>query len=166
VPTVIALSRAILAFMQGDAGRTSELSRQALAELDEGEWMLRSLVDWTLAQADRLAGRLAQAERTLGRAVVGLRAAGVPMEAAVVDADLAQVQQGQGRLGAALATCRQALDLATAVHPAPPLAGLAHVRLAELLRERDELDAALDHATRGVAHAGNWAMPGRWQPGW
>jgi len=28
---------------------------------------------------------------------------------------------------------------------------LAHVRLAELLRERDELDAALDHATTGVA---------------
>jgi len=166
VPAVIALSRAILAFMQGDAERTSEFSRQALAELDEGEWMLRSLVDWTLAQADRLAGRLAQAEGTLARAVAGLRAASVPMEAAVVDSDLVQVQQGQGRLGAALATCRQGLDLATAVHSAPPLAGLAHVRLAELLRERDELDAALDHASRAWRCVGNWAMPGRWQPGW
>jgi LuxR family maltose regulon positive regulatory protein len=151
VPAVIALARAILAFMQGDAERTSEFSRQALAELDEGEWMLRSLVDWTLAQADWQAGRLAQAEQTLARAVVRLRAASVPMEAAVVDSDLAQVQQGQGHLGAALATCRQALGLATAVHAAPPFAGLAHVRLAELLRERNELDAALDHATTGVA---------------
>jgi LuxR family maltose regulon positive regulatory protein len=113
--------------------------------------MLRSLVDWALAQADWQAGRLAQAERTLGRAVVGLRAASVPMEAAVIHSDLAQVQQEQGRLGAALATCRQALELATAVHSAPPLAGLAHVRLAELLREQNELDAALGHATTGVA---------------
>ena len=109
------------------------------------------LVGWALAQADWQAGRLAQAEGTFARAVVGLRAAGVPMEAAVVDYGLARVQQGQGRLGAALATCRQALDVATAVHSASPLAGLAHVRLAELLRERDELDAALDHATTGVA---------------
>jgi LuxR family transcriptional regulator, maltose regulon positive regulatory protein len=137
--------------MQGDADRTTQFSRQALAELGEGEWMLRALVDWALAQADWQAGRLAQAERTFARAVVRLRAAGVPMEAAVVDYGLAQVQQAQGRLGAALATCRQALDLATAAHAASPLAGLAHVRLAELLRERDELDAALDHATRGVA---------------
>jgi LuxR family transcriptional regulator, maltose regulon positive regulatory protein len=151
VPAGIALARAILAGMQGDADRTSEFSRRALAELDEGEWMLRALVDWALAQADWLAGRLAPAERTLARAVVGLRAAGVSVEAAVVDYGLAQVQQGQGRLGAAEATCREALDVATAVHSAPPFAGLAHVRLAELLRERDELDAALDHATRGVA---------------
>jgi LuxR family maltose regulon positive regulatory protein len=151
VPAGIALARAILARTRGDADRITEFGRQALAELDEGEWMLRALVDWTLAQADRLAGRLAQAERTLGRAVVGLRTAGLPVEAAVVHDDLAQVQQAQGRLGAALATCREALDVATAVHAAPLLAGLAHVRLAEFLRERDELDAALDHATRGVA---------------
>jgi LuxR family transcriptional regulator, maltose regulon positive regulatory protein len=151
VPAGTALARAILARMVGDADRTTEFSRQALAELDEGEWMLRSLVDWALAQADWLAGRLAQAEQTLARAVVGLRAAGAPVEAAAVEYDLAQVQQGQGRLGAALTTCREALDLATAVHPAPPFAGLAHVRLAELLRERNELDAALGHATRGVA---------------
>jgi LuxR family transcriptional regulator, maltose regulon positive regulatory protein len=150
VPAGIALSRAMLAFMQGDAERATQFSRQALAELDEGEWMLRALVDWALALADWLAGRLAQAEGTLARVAVGLRA-GVPLEAAVVHSDLAEVQQGQGRLGAALATCRQALGLATAVHSAPPPAGLAHARLAELLRERNELDAALDHATRGVA---------------
>jgi LuxR family maltose regulon positive regulatory protein len=32
----------------------------------------------------------------------------------------------------------------------PPYLGLAHVGLAEVLYERDELTAALDHATRGV----------------
>jgi LuxR family transcriptional regulator, maltose regulon positive regulatory protein len=164
VPAVTALSRAILAFMQGDAERTSEFSRQALAELDEGEWMLRALVDWALAQADWLAGRLAQAERTLARAGVRLRAAGVSVEAAVIDSDLAQVQQGQGRLGAALATCQQALDLDAAVHSAPPLAGLAYVRLAELLRERTSWTPPWTMRPGAWRCADNWATPRCWRP--
>jgi LuxR family maltose regulon positive regulatory protein len=78
------------------------------------------------------------------------RAAGMPLQAAAVCYDLAQVQHALGRLGAAITTCREALDLAAAVDPDLSPTGAAHARLAELLRERDELDAALDHATRGV----------------
>ena len=60
------------------------------------------------------------------------------------------MQRAQGNLDAALATYRQALDIAGEVSSQPPHLGMAHVGLAEVLYERDELAAALDHATRGV----------------
>jgi LuxR family maltose regulon positive regulatory protein len=63
--------------------------------------------------------------------------------------DLGDVQRAQGNLNAALATCRQALGSAGESSQAAH-AGLAHVGLAQVLYERDELTAALDHATRGV----------------
>jgi LuxR family transcriptional regulator, maltose regulon positive regulatory protein len=111
----------------------------------------RATAGWHLAQADWLGGRLAQAERALTDVVAAYRAAGAPLQAAATGCELAQVQQGLGRLDAAVATCREALDLATAVHPTLPVTGGVHIRLAEILRERNQLADALDHATRGVA---------------
>jgi LuxR family maltose regulon positive regulatory protein len=64
--------------------------------------------------------------------------------------DLGEVQRAQGNLDAAAATYRQALDTAGESSQAA-LMGPAHVGLAQVLYERDELTAALDHATRGVA---------------
>jgi len=63
--------------------------------------------------------------------------------------DLGQVQRARGDLDAALATYRQALGTVGEGSQPPPL-GMAHVGLAQVLYERNELTAALDHATRGV----------------
>ena len=61
------------------------------------------------------------------------------------------MQLTQGRLSAALQTFRQGLEFATeAGRRALPAAGVAHVGVAEVLYERNELDAALDQAMRGV----------------
>jgi LuxR family maltose regulon positive regulatory protein len=60
------------------------------------------------------------------------------------------VQQARGRLEATLSTCREALEIAAAIHPELPPAGAAHVRMADVLRERNQLDAAHGHATRGI----------------
>jgi LuxR family transcriptional regulator, maltose regulon positive regulatory protein len=78
------------------------------------------------------------------------RAAGEGYLAMEVCYDLGQVQRARGNLDAALATYRQALETAGADSSQPPHMGMAHVGLAEVLYERDELAAALDHATRGV----------------
>ena len=65
--------------------------------------------------------------------------------------ELALIQRAQGRLGAAVLTCEQALDsLVTSGRP-PPAAGPAYVGLAEIAYQRDELDLALRHATEGIA---------------
>jgi LuxR family transcriptional regulator, maltose regulon positive regulatory protein len=61
--------------------------------------------------------------------------------------DLTEVQRALGNLDAALVTCRQALEVAGEVAHS----GLAHVGLAQVFYERNDLTAALDHATRGAA---------------
>jgi LuxR family maltose regulon positive regulatory protein len=63
---------------------------------------------------------------------------------------LGEVQRAHGDLDAALATYDQVLDTA-GENRQKPLTGLAHVGLAQVLYERNELTAALDHATAGVA---------------
>jgi LuxR family maltose regulon positive regulatory protein len=173
VPAGIAFLRALLARLRGDAALAAGYHRKALAQLGEDDWLLRSLVRWDQAAADWLGGRLGPAERGLAEVLAELRAAGEavrriggePAEvfraveggagffagflAMRVRYDLGQVQRARGDLDAALATYRQALS--TVSESQPPHLGLAHVGLAQVLYERNELDAALDHATEGVA---------------
>jgi LuxR family transcriptional regulator, maltose regulon positive regulatory protein len=151
LPSVIAMNRANFARLYGDPGPATRFAHQAQAELAGDDPLTRAVIDWNLTQADLLGGRLEGVEPSLRRVMAAYRAAGVPLLAAGVCYDLAQVQHALGRLGAAITTCHQALELAGAVDPELSPAAAAHARLAELLRERDELDAALDHATRGVA---------------
>jgi LuxR family transcriptional regulator, maltose regulon positive regulatory protein len=150
VPAGIAFLRAELARLRGDAARAADWDRQALAQLGENDFYLRTLVRARLAAADWLRGQLGQAERSLAGVLAERRAAGEGYLATRVCHDLGQVQRAQGNLDAALATYRQALDIAGAGSSQPPHLGMAHVGLAEVLYERDELAAALDHATRGV----------------
>ena len=147
----IAFLRASLARLRGDAGLAASYNRQALAQLGEDEWLMRSFVRWNQAVADWLGGRLGPAEHSLAEMLAERRAAReffagfLPMR---VCYDLGDVQRAQGNLDAALATYRQALEVAG--ESQATLAGPAHVGLAQVLYERNELDAALDHATRGV----------------
>jgi LuxR family maltose regulon positive regulatory protein len=150
VPAGIAFLRAELARLRGDAVRAADWDRQALAQLGENDFYLRTLVRASLAAADWLRGQLGQAERSLAEVLAERRAAGEGYLATRVCHDLGQVQRAQGSLDAALATYRQALELAGEGSGEPPHLGMAHVGLAEVLYERDELGAALDHATRGV----------------
>ena len=153
VPAGIAFLRASLARLRGDAALAADYNRQALAQLGEGDWLMRSFVHWNRAAVDWLDGRLGPAERGLAEVLAERRSADalfagfLPMR---VWYDLGEVQRAQGNLDAALATHRQALDtLGESSQKA--LTGPAHVGLARVLYERDELAAALDHATRGVA---------------
>ncbi len=150
VPASIAFLRAEVARLRGDAAGAAECGRRALAQLDDGDWLLGTHVRWNLAVANWLRGRVGQAERDLAEVAAERRAAGEGYPAMRVCYDLGQVQRAQGRLGAALGTYQQALELASEASSQLPYLGMAHVGLADLLYERDELAAALDHATRGV----------------
>jgi LuxR family transcriptional regulator, maltose regulon positive regulatory protein len=154
LPAAIALERAGLAHLRGDAEQMATSARRALAELDEGEWMLESLTRWYLAVAGWVAGRLVEAEAALASSIAGWRAAShrAPAAAALGYHGLGLVQRDRGRLGAALATYREALAVAAEPDgPAPQVAGVAFVGMAGVLYERDELDAALAYATDGIA---------------
>jgi LuxR family maltose regulon positive regulatory protein len=152
VPAGIAFLRASLARLRGDAAGAAGYNGQALAHLGEGDWFMRSFVHWNRAVTDWLDGRLGPAERGLAEVLAERRAVGalfagfLPMR---VWYDLGEVQRAQGNLDAALATCRESLDT-FGESSQTALAGPAHVGLAQVLFERNELTAALDHATRGV----------------
>jgi LuxR family transcriptional regulator, maltose regulon positive regulatory protein len=152
VPAGIAFLRASLARLRGDAALAIGYHRQALAHLGEGDWLMCSFVRWNLAVLDWLSGRLGPSERGLAEVLAERRAADMafggflPMR---VCYDLGEVQRAQGNLDAALATYRQALGPA-GESSQTAFMGPAHVGLAQVLYERNELAAALDHATRGV----------------
>ncbi len=151
VPAHIALERAYLAQLRGDAEGTAAFSSRALAESRAGESLLTCTVQGFLAVAEWLRGRLAEANGVFTSGVAGWRAAGLLTHAAWGGYSLAQVQCGQGRLDAAIRTCRQALEAAeTAGRRARPAAGLAYVGLGGVAYQRNELDIALRHVTEGI----------------
>jgi LuxR family maltose regulon positive regulatory protein len=154
VPGMLAMMRAELAHRGGDAEATIRLARQGLAVTDAEDQYLRYHLRWNLAVGTLLEGRVADAEAALAELAADPWATGPRWYLTVrTRRTLGQVQRAQGRLGAALRSCQQALELAAdaAGRPTVPPVALAYVGIAELLRERGELEAALDHATQGVA---------------
>jgi LuxR family maltose regulon positive regulatory protein len=174
VPAAIAFLRALLARLRGDAALAAGYHRQALDQLGEDDWLLHCFVRWNQAVTDWLEGRVGPAERALAEVLAELRGAGEAIRRAGgeptevlraveggaeffagflamrVRYDLGQVQRVRGNLDAAQATYQQALEEAGGSSRAPHL-GLAHIGLAQVLYERDQLTAALGHATEGVA---------------
>jgi LuxR family transcriptional regulator, maltose regulon positive regulatory protein len=151
VPASIAFLRAELARLRGDPVRAGSWAQQALRHLGAGDWLLRSQVAWNLAAVHWLRGELGKAERALVDVVAERRAAGEDYLAMRICYDLGQVQRAQGHLGAALHTYQQALETASESDPVLRHVGHAHIGLAEVLYERDELAASHEHATEAVA---------------
>jgi LuxR family maltose regulon positive regulatory protein len=150
LPAAITLAPAMLARERGDAERTAAFAQQALTQLTDADRTLRHFARYYLAMADWLRGRLPEAEQALAGLAAEQVAAGARYLVPLYH-DLGQVQRARGHLGAARRTYERALGIASqAGRPLPP-AGIAQVDLAEVLYERGELDAALDHATQGVA---------------
>jgi LuxR family maltose regulon positive regulatory protein len=149
-PASIALMRADLARRRGDAESTTAFGQRARTHLTEDDRALRLLIDWYMAVADWLRGRLPEAEDALTGLVAEQRAAGEHYLAVRPAYDLGQVQRARGHLGAALRTYQQTLEIAVEAGRPLPAAGMAHVGLAEVLYERGELQAALDHTSQGV----------------
>ena len=151
VPAGIALGRASLAHLRGDADGTTAFASQVLAKTGEGESMLDSTARWLLAMAEWLGGRVAEAERAFAASITGWRAAGERYSAAYGCHHLAQVQRAQGRLDAAVGTYQQALEItAPPGRPAMPAAGIAFVGMGEVAYQRNELEAAVRQISEGI----------------
>jgi LuxR family maltose regulon positive regulatory protein len=159
----IAIGRAYLAALRGDAEATAAFASRAMAELGEDDQLPRSIAQVLMAVAQRLRGQLAEAERTLVAAIAGWQAAGQHTVTAWGSYHLGQAQRGQGHLDAAEQTFQRALEM-SAVPGRPPLpaAGPAHVGLAEVAYQRNELGVALDHVTEGIALCRRSSTPRRW----
>jgi LuxR family maltose regulon positive regulatory protein len=151
VPASIALLRASLVGLRGDAERVIELVRLALTYLAEDERGPRISVRWNLALADWMRGCLTEAERAFADLVAEGRAVGEPHLTLSAGAVLGRVQCAQGRLNAALRTYQEGLDFAARTGPSAVLsAAVAHVGMAEVFYERNQLEQAQRHVTEGI----------------
>jgi LuxR family transcriptional regulator, maltose regulon positive regulatory protein len=148
----ITIARGWLAWLRGDAESTTSLASRACGELDDRDWLLTSMCQLELALADRLRGRLDDAERGFTSSLAGWRAAGERSSAVSVCDYLGQVHLAQGRLDAALGTYQMALEIAAGPdQPTLPAAGIAYTGMAEVAYQRDQLDVALRQVTEGIA---------------
>jgi LuxR family maltose regulon positive regulatory protein len=151
IAAAIALGRATLAGLRGDAEAATVFAEQARSQLHEGEWMLEVRTRWHLALADWLRGRLSDAERAFGACSDEFARAGELMLSSLCSLCLGQIQCAQGRLDAATETYQNALKLtAPADRPALPAAGFAYVGMGEVAYQRNDLENALHYATEGI----------------
>ena len=146
------LLRAFVAHLRGEADDAVALASQALDEIDDPTSALALIAEWHLATGPWLRGSAGRAEAALTVNVARWRAAHDHDRAAWSAHYLGRTQRAQGKLDAARDTYRGVLlhDAAETGADAP-VVGVAHVGLAEVAYQRNDLDAARHHAAEGIA---------------
>jgi LuxR family maltose regulon positive regulatory protein len=159
----IAVIRAYQAGLVTDHVRSGALSRQALEWLPEDDLLARGLAATLLAIALRRTGDLAGAAEAFAEAIAIGQMAGDSFVADLSRVNLAGLRLEQGRLHEAAALFRsvalpseERADRSGGTRP--PTAGLAHGRLATVLCEWNELEAALRHARQGIEISRRWGQ--------
>ena len=151
VPAAIALLRAELAYDRADPDGVAAFAREALAHMAEDELGPRLFARSLLVGADWMTGRVVDTEPAFAELLAEGRAAPAAYPVLRTCFMVGLVQQAQGRLGAALRTYREGLRLAAQGERISVYhAGEAHVGIAQVLYQRNQLEEALEHATRGV----------------
>jgi len=151
VPATSAFVRAVLASRRGDAADADAYARRTLQLATPEDRQLRAVARALPAEASWLAGRLDEAEALLEAAIAEREVDAQPYLATRALFDLGQIQLARGQPRAAETTYRRALAMLDATGGAAlPAASLQHIGMAEVLRQRDDLDGALHHAKVGV----------------
>jgi len=149
---------ALLGIFRGDVSYTEELSRQIAERLPEGGPFLRSL--FALNQGITLAwsGDVASSRQAFAETARISLETGNALFTLFATCQVAELQMMQGQLQRAMGTYRRALQLASDQEGRPlPIAGLALLGMGEILRERNDLDAAARHLTQGIEMCQQWA---------
>ncbi len=166
LPGLIALMRAAQARVLGNVDDTMKYAGRVLDLSSDDDYLLRGSAAGLLGLAYWTRGDLVAAHRAYVEcmnAVLKARHLSDAIGCAVAVSDL---QMAQGRLREAIHTCEDGLRLATEP-TVPVLRGAAdmHVGLGNLLRERNELDAAIHHLQKSRdlgEHMGLPQTPYRW----
>jgi LuxR family maltose regulon positive regulatory protein len=158
LPNQIAVYRAGIALLRGDAAGTVTHARRALELAAEDDHLGHGSAAALLALAYWTQGDLDAAHRRYTEALPSLEKAGHLSDALGLSLALADILIVQGRLGEAMGTYRRGLEVAAEQAPLV-LRGVAdmHVGMSELLREHNDLDAARQHlqtSTELGEHAG------------
>ncbi len=149
LPGWIAIYRAGLALATGDPDATVTYGQRALELLDEDDDMGHAAATTLMGLASWGRGDLAAAHTAYADGMVRMRHAGHVADVLGCAVTLAEIEVTQGRLGAAMHTFEENLQLAAA-QDGPVLRGTAdmHVGISMILRERGDLAAATQHLMR------------------
>src|SRR5581483_7228086 len=143
LPALIELYRAGQALARGDAPGTVKHAQRAIELALDDDYLCRASAEGLLGLVYWGSGDLEAGHQAYSACVEGLRQAGFVADILGCSIALADIRSTQGRLGEALRTFEQALQLA-GEQDGPVLRGTAdmYVGLSEIARERDELQAA------------------------
>jgi LuxR family transcriptional regulator, maltose regulon positive regulatory protein len=167
LPAHIAVYRAALAQAAGDGSSAMAQARRALDLVGEDDDFERGAAAGFLGLAHWRSGELETAHRYWGDAMASLRKAGHVVDAIGCLRPLAQIRLTQGRLREAMRAYERGLQMAS--EPGAPVlrgAGDMHVGMAEVLIERNDLEAAGEHLVASQElgeHAGLAQSPYRWR---
>lgn len=156
----IAGLRALMAGFRGDLDRAIVEGDAALAALRPDNVAARANVAVSLCLAHTSRGDLARAEEVIVDAITLGRSAFDDYYVCLGASRLSYIERGRGALHAAVATCGEALEWTerrggvARINESMPL-----MSLADLLRERNELDAALGYATDALIRCQEWQRP-------
>jgi LuxR family maltose regulon positive regulatory protein len=152
--------RAYYSALQGDMPRATILAQEAMERLPDRDLAARSWTASLLANALRWSGDLSAADQVFTNANVISQAAGYSHVAVDVLCDWAGLQIMQGQLRKAASTCQDALLLAdesvSRTGRRLPITGYVYARLSAVLRQRNDLEAALHHARESVRLCEEW----------
>jgi LuxR family maltose regulon positive regulatory protein len=163
LPTAIAMYRAGQALIRGDVAGTMTHARRALELVGEDDHVGRGAPAALLGLAYWTSGDLDAGHRWYAEGMASLEKAGHLSDVIGCAIALADIRIAQGRLHEAMSTYERGLQVATA----PVLRGAAdmHVGMSQLLRERNDLDAARQHLQSSKElgdHLGLEQNPYRW----
>ena len=167
LPAMIPIHRAGLALALGDVAASVRHARRALDLVGADDLMGRGAAAALLGLAAWTNGDLEAAHRSYADGMASLQRAGYIADTIGGVIALADIRIAQGRLREAMGTYERAVRLATE-HGATVLRGAAdmHVGMAELHRERNDLDAARQHLQKSTElgeHTGFPQHPYRWR---
>jgi LuxR family maltose regulon positive regulatory protein len=155
--------RAHIADLDGDSSLALELAREALQRLPADDLTARRWVMTIYAMSLYWTGDFAAAEQALAEAIASLETASDVFVAVTSFCDLATAEAAQGHTRRAAEFYRAAIRLADE-HAGRagrrlPAVGHAHVKLAWLLREWNDLEAAMTHMQEGIKISRLWGQP-------
>jgi LuxR family maltose regulon positive regulatory protein len=140
--------RATLAVMQHDGETIIAQSHRALSYLHPNNLPLRTAATWTLGYAYQLQGDRATASRAYAEVISISKSFGDSVYTIAATTCLGQVQETDNQLYLAVETYRRALQLAG--DPPQRIACEAHLGLARISYQWNDLDAAEQHGQRCV----------------
>jgi ATP/maltotriose-dependent transcriptional regulator MalT len=167
LPASIAMYRAGIALALGDVPQSVTYARRVLDLAAEDDHFRHGAASALLGLASWTSGDLEAAHRSYAGGMAHLQKAGYISDAVGGAMTSADIRVAQGRLRDAMRTYEHALRLA-AEHGEPAMRGTAdmYVGMAEVHRERNDLEAATRHLLRGEEqgeHTGFPQYPYRWR---